>query len=115
MYDILVIECEGLLEGGEPGTDLRAEVVSHYDASAIVLDLSRVYAIGDGGTTLLIMLQRWARERDIRFKIFNPTISVLYRLQTASSMSPFEIATLDEIMALTAVPRPDMHYFQHAA
>ena len=115
VYDILVVECEGQLVGGEADSELREKVISHQRVRAVVLDLSSVYAIGDGGLALLTFLQRWASERDIRFTIFNPRVSVRYMLETASSKSAFEIASLDEVMALTAPPVSNIPYFEQAA
>jgi anti-anti-sigma regulatory factor len=115
VYDILVVECEGQLVGGEADSELREKVISHQRVRAVVLDLSSVYAIGDGGLALLTFLQRWASERDIRFTIFNPRVSVRYMLETASSKSAFEIATLDEVMALTASPASNIPYLEQAA
>jgi len=115
VYDILVVECEGQLVGGEADSELREKVISHQGVRAVVLDLSSVYAIGDGGLALLTFLQRWASERDIRFTIFNPRVSVRYMLETASSKSAFEIATLDEVMALTASPASNIPYLEQAA
>jgi len=115
VYNILVVECEGQLVGGEADSELREKVISHQGVRAVVLDLSSVYAIGDGGLALLTFLQRWASERDIRFTIFNPRVSVRYMLETASSKSAFEIATLDEVMALTASPASNIPYLEQAA
>jgi len=115
VYDILVVECEGQLVGGEADSELREKVISHQRVRAVVLDLSSVYAIGDGGLALLTFLQLWASERDIRFTIFNPRVSVRYMLETASSKSAFEIATLDEVMALTASPASNIPYLEQAA
>ena len=115
VYDILVVECEGQLVGGEADSELREKVISHQRVRAVVLDLSSVYAIGDGGLALLTFLQRWASERDIRFTIFNPRISVRYKLEAAGSTSAFEIATLDEVMALTASPASNIPYLEQAA
>jgi len=115
VYNILVVECEGQLVGGEADSELREKVISHQRVRAVVLDLSSVYAIGDGGLALLTFLQRWASERDIRFTIFNSRVSVRYMLETASSKSAFEIATLDEVMALTASPASNIPYLEQAA
>ena len=51
---------------------------------------------------MLVFLQRWAQDHDIRFKLFNPPKSVRERLKRASSISEFDIPTLDEMMALLA-------------
>jgi len=73
-----------------------------------VLDLSEVRAIEGGGLGMLVFLQRWAYDHDIRLKLFNPTKSVQDRLEHASSMREFDIATLDEMIALLA--RADSRY-----
>ena len=54
VYDILVVECEGQLVGGEADSELREKVISHQRVRAVVLDLSSVYAIGDVVPTPLL-------------------------------------------------------------
>jgi anti-anti-sigma regulatory factor len=66
----------------------------------IVLDLSEVSAIEASGLDVLLFLQRWAYDRDIQLKLFNPRMSVRDKLECVSSMPPFDIATLPEVMAL---------------
>ena len=51
---------------------------------------------------MLVFLQRWAHDHDIRLKLFNPRQSVRDRLARVNSMREFDIATLDEMMALLA-------------
>ena len=55
-----------------------------------------------------MFLQRWAQDHDIRLKLFNPRHSVRDHLEHASSMREFDIATLDEMMALLVAPIADM-------
>jgi hypothetical protein len=55
---------------------------------------------------MLVFLQRWAYDHDIRLKLFNPRQSVQDRLEHAKSM--FDIAALDEMMALLV--RADSRY-----
>ena len=68
-----------------------------------MLDLSEVRAIEGGGLGMLLFLQRWTHEHDIRLKLFNPTNSVRDRLDRANSLLQFDIATLEEMMALLAL------------
>jgi anti-anti-sigma regulatory factor len=82
------------------------------DAHTIVLDLSELSAIAGGGLGMLVFLQRWAYDHDIRFKLFNPRLSVRDTLEHASSMREIDIASLDEMMAL--VTRADDHYARAA-
>ena len=101
--DMAVIECEGRIVQSEDAFKLREAVNLQADTLTIVLDLSEVSAIAGGGLGMLVFLQRWAQDHDIRLKLFNPRQSVRNTLEHASSMRGFDIATLDEMMALLAV------------
>ncbi len=98
--DMAVVECEGRLIRSEDAFKLRDAVTSQTDAQVVVLDLTEVRALGGGAIGMLVYLQRWAQEHDIRFKLFNPSRSVREKLEHTNSMSEFKIASLDEMMAL---------------
>jgi anti-anti-sigma regulatory factor len=98
--DLAVIECEGRIVRSEAAFKLRDAVTLQSDTRIIVLDLSEVSAIEGGGLGMLLFLQRWAQDHDIRLKLFNPRQFVRDRLERVSSMREFDIATLDEMMAL---------------
>ena len=98
--EMAVIECEGRIVQSEAAFKLREAVNSQSDARIIVLDLSEVSAIEGGGLGMLMFLQRWAQDHDIRLKLFNPRQPVRNRLEQASSMREFDIVTLDEMVAL---------------
>jgi anti-anti-sigma regulatory factor len=117
--EIAVIECEGRLVRSEAALKLREAVKLQSDARIIVLDLSEVPVIEGGGLGMLVFLQRWTYDHEIRLKLFNPRQSVRCRLERASSMREFDIVTLDEMMALLAhamvearhLPDPIESYF----
>ena len=98
--DLAIVECEGRIVQGEAAFKLRDAVTSQCQASTVVVELSEVQALEGGGLGMLIFLQRWARDHGIRFKLFNPTKSVRERLKMVSSLSEFDIPTIDEMMAL---------------
>ena len=100
--ELAVVECEGRIVRSEATFKLRDAVTSQGDARVVVLDLSEAHAVEGGGLGMLIFLQRWAHDHDIRFKLFNPSTSVRDRLKKANSMTEFDISTLDEMMALLA-------------
>jgi len=81
--DLAVVECEGRIVGSEAAFKLREAVTSQRDARTVVLDLSEVRAIEGSGLGMLVFLQRWAYDHDIRLKLFNPTKSVQDRLEHA--------------------------------
>jgi anti-anti-sigma regulatory factor len=95
-----VVECEGRFIRDDAAFKLRDAVTAQDSARVIVVDLTEVKAIGGGAIGMLVFLQRWAYDRDIRFKLFNPSRFVRDKLEHTSSMSDFEIAGIDEMMAL---------------
>ena len=97
-----VVECKGRIVQSEAAYTLREAVTSLRDARTIVLDLSEVSAIEGGGLGMLQFLQRWGCDRGIQLKLFNPVRSVRDRLEHAGATPEFDIATLDELMALLA-------------
>src|SRR6266849_1017910 len=106
--DLAVVECEGRIVQSDAAFKLREAGTLQGDARTVVLELSEVSAIEGGGLGMLVFLQRWAQDHDIRFKLFNPSRLVRDRLRKASSMSEFDIPTLDEMIALLA--RADRRY-----
>src|ERR1700724_1602387 len=100
--EVAVVECEGRIVQSDAAFKWREVVTLQSDARTVVLDLSQVDAIEGGGLGMLVFLQRWAQDHDIRFKLFNPRRSVRERLKKVRSMSKFDIPTLDELMAVLA-------------
>ena len=100
--DMAVVQCDGSIVRSEAALKLRQAVNSQGDSRIIVLDLSEVPVIEGGGLSMLVFLQRWALDRSVQFKLFNPRQSVRDRLRQVNSMRAFDIATLDEMMALLA-------------
>ena len=70
--ELTVVGCEGRIVQRESAYKLRDAVTSQTDARIIILELSEVRAIGGGGLGMLVFLQRWAHDHDIRLKLFNP-------------------------------------------
>ena len=93
--EMAVIECAGRFVRTESALKLRDAVTSQTDARVVVLDLTEVHAIGGGGLGMLMLLQKWAHDHDIRFKLFNPSRSVRDKLKHVD----FEIASLEQMMA----------------
>jgi anti-anti-sigma regulatory factor len=110
--EMAVIQCAGRIVQSEAAFKLRQAVRAESDARIIVLDLSEVSAIEGGGLGMLMFLQRWAHDHDIRLKLFNPRQLVRDRLERVGSMREFDIATHDEMMALLA--RADSRYARAA-
>jgi anti-anti-sigma regulatory factor len=98
--ELAVVECEGSIVQSEAAFKLREAVTSQTDARIVVIELSDVRAIEGGGLGMLVFLQRWARDHNIRFLLFNPSKSVRSRLKRAKSIARIYIATLEEMMAL---------------
>ena len=100
--EVTVVGCEGRIVERESASKLREAVTSQTDARIVVLELSEVRAIGGGGLGMLVSLQRWAREHNIRFLLFHPSKSVQSKLKRARSIAEFYISSSQEMRALLA-------------
>src|SRR6202007_1208748 len=94
--EMAIVECAGRFVRNEAAFQLRDAVTSQTDARVVVLDLTEMHAIGGGGLGMLVLLQRWAQDHDIRFKLFTPSRPVRDKLKHVD----FEIATLEQMIAL---------------
>ena len=106
--DLAVVECKGRIVQSDSVFKLRDVVQAQASAHTIALDLSEVKVIGGGGLGMLAFLERWARQRDIRLKLFCPSPAVLQGLAQNQSLPNFEIASFHEMMEILA--RSDSHY-----
>ena len=98
--EIAVIECEGRIVRSEAAFKLREAVTSQRHVRIIILNLSGVSAIEGGRLGMLVSVERWDQDHDVRLKLLNPRQSVRDRLERANSMRQFDIATLDEMRAI---------------
>ena len=99
---LAVVECEGRVVQNQDAFILWEAVTSQQDAQIILLDLSELRVVEGAALGMLVFLQRWAHDHDIRFKLFNPSKSVHDRLECSNSMAELNIATVDEVSALLA-------------
>jgi anti-anti-sigma regulatory factor len=97
--EVVIVECEGRIVGSDAVFALRNAVTSRPDARVVILDFSEVDALGGGGIGMLAFLQGWARSRGTRLKLFNPSRSLLLKLEQIYSLPAFELATVDEVLA----------------
>ena len=97
-----IVECEGTIMVAEDALQLRHAVTGQPSMRVIVIDFSKVIVVAAEGLSTLLFLQRWARQRRIQLKLFNPRPSVRRDLEDASSISSFEFASLGEVMAIMA-------------
>jgi anti-anti-sigma regulatory factor len=100
--ELAVVGCEGRIVQRESAYKLREAVTSQTDARIVVLELSEVRAIGGGGLGMLELLQRWAREHNVRFLLFHPSKSVQNKLKRSRSIAEFYISSSEEMRALLA-------------
>jgi anti-anti-sigma regulatory factor len=100
--DLAVIECKGRITRSDTVFKLRDTVMTQDDSSIITLDLSEVEAMSGGGLGMLAFLERWARENNIRLKLYRPSKPVLEGLVQNRSLLNFEIISFHEMMSILA-------------
>jgi len=76
-----IVACAGRFVRNAAAFKIRDAVTSQTNARVVVLDLSDMHAIGGGGLGTLLILQKWAQDHDIQFKLFNPSGVVLDKLK----------------------------------
>ncbi len=97
--EMAIIECSGRFVRNEAVSKLRDAVTAQTNARVVILDLTEMHAIGGGGLGTLVLLQRWAQDHDIRFKLFNPSEPVLNKLkhvdfEIAQPLTPLSLADI---------------------
>src|ERR1700722_5727556 len=100
--ELAVLGCGGRIVERESAHKLRDAVTAQAEARIVVLELSEVRAIGGGGLGMLVFLQQWAREHNIRFLLFHPSTAVQSKLKRVRSVAEFYITSLEEMKALLA-------------
>jgi anti-anti-sigma regulatory factor len=100
LNDLAVVECKGRIVTSDAVFKLRDVVRAQVNARIIALDLSEVKAIGGGGLGMLAFLDRWARDNNIQFKLFDPSRAVLEGLVHNRLILDFEIASFHEMMGI---------------
>jgi anti-anti-sigma regulatory factor len=98
--EAVIVECEGTISGGDEALQLYDAVTARAAGRVIVIDLSRVSVTGGKGSSMLLFLQRWARDHGIQLKLFNPCPSVRRDLGHAASPYELEFVSLGEVMAI---------------
>jgi anti-anti-sigma regulatory factor len=100
--DVAVLQPDGRFVQADAVFALRYAVTSLGNARAIVLDLSEVEALGDGGLDMLASLHQWTCAHCIGLKLFNPSNFVQQRLDRANWAWLPEVASRGEILAILA-------------
>src|SRR5438876_11997323 len=94
--EMAIIECAGRFVRTEAALKLRDAVTSQADAHVVILDLTEMHALGGGGLCMLVLLQSWAQDHDIRFKLLNPSTPVRDKLSNVDCVC----ATLEPLMTV---------------
>ena len=98
--ELSVVECKGRIVCEDAVFRLRDIVQDQAAARVIVLDLSEVEANSGGGVGMLAVLDGWARDREIQFKLFSPSTAVVEGLVNNRALLDFEIASFHEMMRI---------------
>jgi anti-anti-sigma regulatory factor len=107
--DVGVVQCEGGLVDSDDAFKLRDAVAKHPDARMIVLDLSEVTSIDGTGLAMLPSFERWALDRKIELKVFNPSNSIRHRIKEAQAVMNFEIPTIYDVSTLVPCAKHGKH------
>ena len=96
--NVASLTVQGQIVRGETDA-LRAAVLSHSDASVLVLDLARVNTIDAGGLGVMLELRQFAESRGIEFRLKNITKLVRRILEITRLDSVFSVTDGSESVA----------------
>jgi anti-anti-sigma factor len=100
LTDLTVIECIGRIVLDASVFRLRDAVRAQKESRSILLDLSRVQALGGSGVGMLAYLDHWAREHKIDFKLFSPSRAVTKALLETGSFNIFGIVSFHKLQLM---------------
>jgi len=98
---VAVLQCAGRFVRGAAVTALRDAVTAQKNARIVVLDLSDVVLLDGSGLGTLVVLHRWARDRQVQLKLVNPSTFILELLERTGLAGVFDVSSvLDAVMIL---------------
>ncbi len=96
--NVAILHCRGRLVRSDAAFALRDMVVAQMAKDAIVLDLAEVDAIEGGGVGMLVFLKRWCEDNGINLTAFNPSPTVLEKMDRIRQAGGLPIASEGEIL-----------------
>jgi len=100
LQDVAVVNCSGRMVRGAALDQFRRRIEQLERVRVLVLDVSEVDHLDAGGLGTLLLVRRWAIQKDTRMKLVNPPVFFRRMLEATHLNSVFEISSLKEAISI---------------
>jgi len=100
LQDVAVVNCSGRMVRGAALDEFRRRIEKLERVRVLVLDVSEVEHLDAGGLGTLLLVRRWAAQRNAELKLVNPPAFFRRLLETTHLTPVFEVSSLKEAICI---------------
>jgi len=100
LQDVAVVNCSGRMVRGAALDEFRRRIEKIERVRVLVLDVSEVGQLDAGGLGTLLLVRRWATQKNAKVKLVNPPPFFRRMLEATHLNSAFEISSLKDAIAV---------------
>jgi len=100
LQDVAVVNCAGRMVRGAALDEFRRRIEQLDRVRVLVLDVSEVEQLDAGGLGTLLLVRRWAAQKNAKLKLVNPPVFFRRILEATHLTSVFEISSLKEAICI---------------
>jgi anti-anti-sigma factor len=100
LQDVAVVNCSGRMVRGSALDEFRRRIEQLGRVRVLVLDVSDVEQLDAGGLGTLLLVRRWAMQKNAKMKLVNPPVSFREMLEATHLASVFEISSLKDAISI---------------
>jgi len=100
LQDVAVVNCSGRMVRGAALDAFRRRIEQLERVRVLVLDVSEVVQLDAGGLGTLLLVRRWAAQKNAKLKLVNPPAFFRRVLEATHLASIFEISSLRDAISI---------------
>lgn len=100
LQDVAIVNCSGRMVRGSALDELRRRIEQLERVRVLVLDVSEVEQLDAGGLGTLLLMRRWAMQKNAKLKLVNPPLFFRRILDATHLASVFEISSLRDAISI---------------
>jgi anti-anti-sigma factor len=100
LQDVAIVNCSGRMVRGIALDELRRRIEQLERVRVLVLDVSEVEQLDAGGLGTLLLMRRWAMQKNAKLKLVNPPVFFRRILEATHLASVFEISSLRDAISI---------------